>query len=90
MSVVTTLPTTPGDASRPPATLTHADRCDSCRARAYVSVMIPHGAEGLLPLFFCAHHFQRWEPALREASVFVVDERYQLHEGVTAQKRANH
>lgn len=77
---------------RPPATLTHADRCDACgiTSRAYVAVMFPHGAEGLLPLYFCAHHFQRWEATLRDRAALIVDERFQLHDGVAAQKRAHY
>lgn len=75
-----------------PATLTHADRCDACgvASRAYVAVMLSVDRQGLLPLYFCAHHFQRWEPELRDRAVLIVDERFQLTEGVAAQKRANY
>ncbi|QNO12693.1 hypothetical protein SEA_SNEK_32 [Arthrobacter phage Snek] len=79
-------------ASRPPATLTHADRCDACgvASRAYVVAMFPHGAEGLLPLYLCAHHFQKHEAEIRDRAVTIVDERFQLYDGVAAQKRANY
>ena len=70
-----------------PATLTHADRCDRCGARAYVLAVI--GAE-LAQLLFCAHHFRRWEGPIRDAAVQIIDERFQLDEGVQAQKRAEY
>lgn len=79
-----------------PSTLTHADRCDSttavgarhaCGARAYVAAMFSVPRNGLLPLYFCAHHFQEAEATIRDRAVMVVDERFQLHEGVKAQKR---
>lgn len=79
--------------------LTHADRCDAgttvgayseCGARAYYAAYIPSPTEGILPLFFCAHHFRRHEDALREAAVLVTDERYLLDTGVREQKRADH
>jgi hypothetical protein len=75
-----------------PATLTLRDRCDRCgiTARAYVAVMIPAGKDGLLPLYFCAHHFRRYEAKLREVAVSILDERFVLTEDVKAQKRANY
>lgn len=72
-----------------PATLTNADRCDKCgiASRAYVAVMIPCGREGLLPLYFCGHHFAEYEPVLREKAVSIVDERWHLETSVKAQKQ---
>ncbi|AYN57751.1 hypothetical protein PBI_DRMANHATTAN_31 [Arthrobacter phage DrManhattan] len=78
-----------------PATLTAADRCDhgstpgarsSCGARAYVAVMLSVHREGLLPLYFCAHHYAELEETLREKAVVTVDERWNLTESVKAQK----
>lgn len=85
--------------SKSPTHLTHADRCDcgtsvgarsECGARAYVAVMIPAGRSGLLPLYFCAHHFRASEDALRKVAVRILDERFLLEDGVAAQKRADH
>lgn len=73
-----------------PATLNHADRCDRCGARAYVAAMIAAGRAGMVALLFCAHHFRRWEDGIRDAAVQIIDERYQLDEGVAAQKRAQY
>lgn len=71
-----------------PATLTAADRCDKCgiASRAYVAVMLSVPREGLLPLYFCAHHYAEYEPALRDLAVTTVDERWHLTESVKAQK----
>ena len=73
-----------------PATLTHADRCDRCGARAYVAAMIGAGRAGLVAMLFCAHHFRRWEDGIRDAAVQIIDERFQLEQGVAAQKRADY
>jgi hypothetical protein len=41
--------------------LTAADRCDRCGARAYVSAVQPGGAE----LLFCKHHGRLYAPSLQ-------------------------
>jgi hypothetical protein len=71
-----------------PATLTAADRCDKCgiSSRAYVAVMLSVPGEGLLPLYFCGHHYAEYEPALRDLAVTTVDERWHLEASVKAQK----
>lgn len=71
-----------------PAQLTNADRCDKCgiASRAYVAVMLSVHREGLLPLYFCAHHYAEYEPILRDKAVMTVDERWHLTESVKAQK----
>ncbi|WNN93988.1 hypothetical protein SEA_NITRO_32 [Arthrobacter phage Nitro] len=71
-----------------PATLTAADRCDKCgiSSRAYVAVMLSVPREGLLPLYFCGHHYAEYEPALRDLAVATVDERWALEAAVKAQK----
>jgi hypothetical protein len=52
-----------------------ADRCDACGARAYVAAEIVG-----VDLLFCAHHFQRWEAAIREVAAELLDERWQLEQ----------
>jgi hypothetical protein len=91
---VDTTPTEPTQvlvkkSSLAPATLTNADRCDKCgpTSRAYVAVMLSVAREGLLPLFFCAHHYNEYEPVLREKAVMTVDERWHLEASVKAQKQ---
>ena len=57
----------------PPATftLTAADRCDLCGARAYIRVLISvHHSE----LLWCAHHGHEFEAALRSVALDFVDE----------------
>ncbi|UJQ86821.1 hypothetical protein PQE16_gp31 [Arthrobacter phage Reedo] len=49
--------------------------------------MISVDREGLLPLYFCAHHYNEYEPILREKAVMTVDERWHLTESVKAQKQ---
>lgn len=53
----------------PPATLTHADRCDRCGAQARVRVVLTSG-----DLLFCAHHAKVYEDKLRDTAVEWVDE----------------
>ena len=55
-------------------TLTAADRCDRCGARAYVRVLLPHALE----LLFCAHHNRQYASALSKVAVEIHDETQQL------------
>jgi hypothetical protein len=57
-----------------PATLTAADRCDRCGARAYVRVLLPGGGE----LLFCAHHGRAHASALRAREADILDETHTL------------
>jgi hypothetical protein len=57
--MTTSSPTAP--AARP-ASLTAADRCDRCGARARVSVRLPAGE-----LLFCGHHSAQHAQALAAA-----------------------
>jgi len=56
------------------ASLTVADRCDRCGARAYVRVLLPN----FLELLFCAHHNRQYASALMEIAVEIRDETGQL------------
>lgn len=49
------------------STLTVADRCDSCGARAHVRATLPSGAE----LLFCAHHGREHDDVLRAAGATI-------------------
>jgi hypothetical protein len=51
-------------------TLTAADRCDRCGARAYIRVLLPRGGE----LMFCAHHGRRHASALEAVDADILDE----------------
>ena len=51
-------------------TLTAADRCDRCGARAYIRVLLPTGGE----LLFCAHHGRAHAPALQAADAYIQDQ----------------
>ena len=57
-----------------PASLTAADRCDRCGARAYIRVVLPGGGE----LLFCAHHGRVHEAALRAREAEIQDESAEL------------
>ncbi|QPK81970.1 hypothetical protein G7Y41_03925 [Schaalia sp. ZJ405] len=57
-------------------TLTAADRCDQCGARAWVRVTLASGGQ----LFFCAHHANRHLEALVATAADVLDERHLLIE----------
>ena len=56
------------------ASLTAADRCDRCGARAYVRVLLPT----FLELLFCAHHNRQYASALTKIAVEIHDETGQL------------
>ena len=56
------------------ASLTAADRCDRCGARAYVRVLLPT----FLELLFCAHHNRQYSSALSKIAVEIHDETRQL------------
>ena len=58
----------------PVGTLTTADRCDRCGARAYVRVLLPNDLE----LLFCAHHHRQYAAALTKVAVEIHDETRQL------------
>jgi hypothetical protein len=55
-------------------TLTAADRCDRCGARAYVRVLLPSALE----LLFCAHHNRQYASALAKIAVEIHDETRRL------------
>lgn len=55
-------------------TLTVADHCDRCGARAYVRVLLPNTLE----LLFCAHHNRQYAPALTKIAVEIHDETRRL------------
>ena len=56
------------------ASLTAADRCDRCGARAYVRVLLPT----FLELVFCAHHNRQYASTLTKIAVEIHDETGQL------------
>jgi hypothetical protein len=56
------------------ASLTAADRCDRCGARAYVRVLLPT----FLELLFCAHHNRQYASTLTKIAVEIHDETGQL------------
>jgi hypothetical protein len=55
-------------------TLTAADRCDRCGARAYVRVRLAAGE-----LLFCAHHGRKHAEALAGVATTIQDETQRLH-----------
>ena len=54
--------------------LTAADRCDRCGARAFVRVLLPNRLE----LLFCAHHTRQHASALAKVALEIRDETEQL------------
>jgi hypothetical protein len=55
-------------------TLTAADRCDRCGARAYIRVLLPAGGE----LLFCAHHGRTHATALEAVHASIQDQSHGL------------
>ncbi|MBN9214169.1 MAG: hypothetical protein J0J04_05015 [Microbacterium sp.] len=53
--------------------LTAEDRCDSCRAQAYVAAEV-NGSE----LLFCAHHGRKYETKLKAVATSWHDESVRL------------
>ncbi|WP_433673810.1 DUF7455 domain-containing protein [Microbacterium gorillae] len=60
----------------PPHRLTAMDRCDRCRAQAYIAATV-NGTE----LLYCAHHGREYEQVLRAASTRWHDETDRLLSG---------
>lgn len=56
--------------------LTSADRCDRCGARAYFRAVLASGGE----LLFCAHHGRKHLPALQDRCREIIDETDRLAE----------
>lgn len=54
--------------------LSAVDRCDRCRAQAYVRVLLPSRLE----LLFCAHHNRQYASALAKIAVEIHDETRRL------------
>ena len=55
--------------------LNPSDRCDRCGGQAFFWV---NGVSG--DLFFCRHHFLKYEDAIRSYAFEVIDETYKLNE----------
>ncbi len=53
--------------------LNSSDRCDICYSQAYFLTILDSGE-----LYFCRHHFLRYEETLRELSYYVIDQSYLL------------
>lgn len=51
----------------------NSDRCDRCNSQALVWV---NGVAG--DLFFCRHHFLKYEDKLREYAFEIIDETHKL------------
>lgn len=58
------------------SSLTSADRCDRCGARAYVRARLSSGGE----LLFCAHHGRKHLPRLQDLAADIHDETERLDE----------
>ena len=56
-----TLPAPTVETAQP--TLTRHDRCDRCRAQAFVLVKMTANT----PLAFCGHHYRKYQPSLTGA-----------------------
>ena len=52
-----------------------ADRCDRCQAQAFVKVT---GTAG--ELYFCGHHFRKYEEGLQKYAYEIIDERDSINE----------
>ena len=57
----------------PDYVLTAEDRCDACRAQAYVYVVLESGE-----LLFCFHHWNENKSALESSATEVLDESAKL------------
>ena len=53
--------------------LSAQDRCDRCGAQAFI---LAKGLAG--DLYFCSHHFTKWEDGIRNFSFEITDERDSL------------
>jgi hypothetical protein len=62
-------PLTPTDTLKPTKAIGPQDRCDSCQAKAFYLVKFPYG-----DLFFCNHHFVKYEDAFVAKATDIFDE----------------
>jgi hypothetical protein len=56
--------------------LTANDRCDKCSSQAYYLTIFDSGE-----LYFCYHHFNKNEEAIREMAYYVIDQSEILFSG---------
>jgi len=75
-------PLMPAPATGTTQELTHADRCDSCGAQAWVRTEALYST---LQLMWCAHHFTELEHHFPDSTHNVLDERPFLQRAVKAQ-----
>ena len=52
-----------------------ADRCDRCSSQAFVLVKMVAGE-----LYFCGHHYQKYQPSLDKVAFEIIDERWSINE----------
>ncbi len=52
----------------PTASMTAADRCDRCGARAATRIVLANGTD----LVFCGHHARRYDADLREIAIDIL------------------
>lgn len=58
--------------------ITGHDKCDQCGHQAYFLTIFDSGE-----LYFCYHHFNLNEEAIREMAYYVVDQSHTLFPGTT-------
>jgi len=54
--------------------LTLLDRCDRCKAQAFVIVFINNSE-----LLFCGHHYSKFEITLKNVSTRISDQRFRIN-----------
>lgn len=61
--------------------LNHSHRCDRCGSRAYVLAIIVW-SKGDGELYFCAHHWNKHQEAVRPMLAALLDERHTLNKHI--------
>ncbi|WP_040425042.1 DUF7455 domain-containing protein [Agromyces subbeticus] len=75
-------------------TLTAADRCDQCQARAYAVAWFPtgsgpaHSEDRASELLFCGHHFREHRDRIEIKAVRILDETAFILDSFAASERA--
>ena len=76
----------------PVATLNASNLCDRCsNSRAYVLYILKWspGLPSSGELYFCAHHADQYSEALAPYTSMIIDERWQLVEGIRDDKHVH-
>lgn len=85
MSTITEAPERPRlRVSTDTSLLNASDRCDACRAQAFVRIEFQAVPSGRRELLLCGHHYHGGEEKIRRTAVTIQDETWRINEKPTS------